>query len=96
MKIIVSKEDIKKFDESEIGKVKNAYLKRSTIIGVALISYGLVSLIIDIFKNHEIYNYILSGTIALFGIYFVINSQRIKKKEVNRFIHDQNKKTSKK
>ena len=96
MKIKVNKEDVKKFDESDIGKVKNNYLKRSTIIGVGLISFGLVSLILDIFKNHAIYDYIISTIIILFGIYFVINSNIIKKKEVNKFIYEQKNKTSKK
>ena len=95
MKIIVNKEDIKKFDESEIGKVKNAYLKRSTIIGVILIMCSLIYTIFDIFNNGEIFDYILSATIFLFGIYFIVYSKRLKKKEVNRFIHE-SKKTSKK
>ena len=96
MKIKVNKDDIKKFDNSDIGKVKNQYLKRSTIIGVTLISFGLVALIIDIYKNSQVYDYIISLLIILFGIYFVINSNIIKKKEVNKYIYELKKKTSKK
>jgi len=95
MKIKVNEEDLKKFNESDIGKVKNRYLKRSTIIGITLISFGLVSLIIDIFKQHAVYEYIISSLIVLFGFYFVINSIIIKRKEVNKFIYEQKKKTSK-
>ena len=95
MKIRVNKEDIEKFNNSEIGKVKNAYLKRSTIIGVILIMFSIIYVIYDVYNNSDILNYIISITVFIFGVYFIINSQIIKKKEVNRFIHE-SKKTSKK
>ena len=94
MKIRVNKEDIEKFDNSEVGKVKNSYLKRTTITGIILIVFSLCYLILDIYNNAEIFDYIIAITSLLFGIYFIINSKIIKKKEVNKFIYEQ--KSSKK
>ena len=96
MRIKVSEEDVKRFDESDVGKRKNSYLKRSTIIGIILITAGLIFLIIDIFNKSDIYNMIISIIVLSFGIYFVINSRIIKKKEVNKYIYEQKHKTSKK
>ena len=96
MLVKANKDDIKKFDESDIGKIKNKYLKRSTIIGVILIIFSICYLILDIYNNAEIFDYIITVTVFLFGIYFIINSRIIKYKEVNKYIHDQKNKTSKK
>ena len=89
MKIKVTKEDIKKFDESNIGIVKNKYLKRSIIIGILLIMFGLSYILLNLYNNVEnILDYIIAIVCILFGIYFIINSNIIKKKEVNRFIYE--------
>ena len=95
MKIKVNKEDVKKFNESDIGKTKNAYLKRSTIIGIILIMFGLIYLLFNIYNNSNIFDYIVSILALLFGIYFIINSYIIKKKEVNKYIYNEKNKASK-
>ncbi len=95
MKIKVNKEDVKKFNESDIGKTKNAYLKRSTIIGIILIMFGLIYLLFNIYNNSNIFDYIVSILALLFGIYFIINSSIIKKKEVNKYIYNEKNKASK-
>ena len=94
MKINVSKKDIETFDKSDVGKIKNSYLKRAQIIGIILIMFGIISIILNIMNEIEsIYDYILATITTLFGLYFIINSIRIKKKEVNKYIHS--KKSSK-
>ena len=95
MRINVNKEDIEKFDQSDIGKYKNGYLKRSKIIGIILIVFSLFWIILNLYNYSEnVFEYTTAGISLLFGIYFIINSNIIKKKEVNKFINSQ--KTSKK
>lgn len=89
MKIIVNKDDIKKFDESSIGKTKNMYIKRATIIGIILTMFGLSYVILNIFNDAKIYDYIISIMSLLFGIYFIIYANIVKKKEVNKYIYEQ-------
>ena len=96
MRIHVNKEDVKKFNESDIGKVKNTYLKRSTIIGIILVMVSFIYLIYDIFNEGQLLDYIISGTVFVFGLYFIINSNRIKKIEVNKYIYEKKNKVSKK
>ena len=93
MKINVKKEDIDIFDKSNEGKNTNYYLKRVKITGILCITIGLIWLILSIYYQTRWYEYITSVLLIIFGIYFIINSLRIKKKEVNKYIH--NKKTSK-
>ena len=94
MKIIVNKKDIEEFDNSEVGKYKNAHLKRAKIMGIILIMFGLIWILIDLLNEiNQIFDYITSTISILFGIYFIINTNIIKKKEVNKYIHD--KKSSK-
>ena len=94
MKQKIDNDDIKSFNESDIGKIKNAYLKRSMIIGVILIIFGLCYIILNVYFDAKTFDYIISITVLLFGIYFVINSTLIKRKEIIKFINS--KKTSKK
>ena len=90
MRINVNKEDIEKFDQSDIGKIKNGYLKRSKITGIILITASLIWIILNIYNGiNSIFDYTVAGTAIAFGIYFIINSNIIKKKEVNKFIHEQ-------
>ncbi len=91
MRVNVKKEDVEKFNNSEIGKVKNHYLKRVKIIGILCIMVGLSWLIISIFNKNQLYDYIISSTLVLFGIYFIINSKVIKNKEVNKYIYNNKK-----
>ena len=91
MKIINKEEDIKKFNESEIGKIKNAYFKRSTIIGILLIMLGLIWLILSFYLELELLDFIMSPTVTLFGIYFIIKSNRLRKIEINKFANKSSK-----
>ncbi len=94
MKININKKDIETFDKSDIGKTKNAFLKRAQIIGIILIMFGILSILLDIMNDTQsTINYILAITTTLFGIFFILYSIRIKKKEVNKYIHS--KKSSK-
>ena len=94
MKIKVNKKDVETFDKSDIGKVKNQHFKRVQIIGVLLIMFGLLYILFNIYyKVDKIYEYITASISILFGIYFIINSTILKKKEVNKYIY--NKKSSK-
>ncbi len=95
MRINVKNEDIKTFDKSETGKIKNYYFKRIKITGIICIIIGLSWLILNIYYKTAIYDYILAITLNCFGIFFIINSIRLKKKEINKFIYE-NKKSSKK
>ena len=89
MKINVKKEDIEKFNNSEIGKIKNAYLRKSMIIGVILIMFSLFWIILDIYNSvNSVFDYVYASIILLFGIFFIIRSVIIKKKEVNKFIYE--------
>ncbi|MBE6158634.1 MAG: hypothetical protein E7159_02280 [Firmicutes bacterium] len=94
MKIKVSKKDVETFDKSDIGKIKNQHLKRAKIIGVILIMFGLLYILFNIYYQvDKIYEYVTASISILFGIYFIINSNILKKKEVNKYIY--NKKSSK-
>lgn len=89
MKKLVKKSDIEAFDSSDIGKVKNSYLKRAKIMGILLIMFGLIWIILDIYREiNAIYEYVSSILMILFGIYFIIKTNIIKKQEVNKFIHN--------
>ena len=88
MKIIVNEDDVKKFDESEVGKRKNMYLKRSTIIGIILIMFSICYIVLNVYFSAHFYDYILATIVLIFGIYFIINSKIIKKKEVNKYINE--------
>ena len=94
MKIKVNKKDVEAFDKSDIGKIKNHHLKRAKILGVLLIMFGLLYILFNIYYQvDKIYEYITASISILFGIYFIINSNILKKKEVNKYIY--NKKSSK-
>ena len=94
MKIKVSKKDVETFDKSDIGKIKNQHLKRAKIIGVLLIMFGLLYILFNIYYQvDKIYEYVTAIISILFGIYFIINSNILKKKEENKYIY--NKKSSK-
>ena len=93
MKINVKKDDINTFNNSSEGKKTNYYLKRVKITGILCITFGLIWLILNIYYKTRWYEYVTSILLILFGIYFIFNSNRIKKKEVNKYIY--NKKTSK-
>ena len=84
-KIHVNKEDILEFNASDIGKNKNYYLKRATISGIILIMFSLLYLINILFNNATMFDYIIIVMSFLFGLYFIINSKRVKLKEVNKF-----------
>ena len=88
-----SKKNIDLFDKSEIGKIKNTHLKRVKIYGIVAITSSLVWFILNIYNKVSWYEYISPALLILFGIYFIINSNIIKIKEVNKFIY--NKKASK-
>ena len=89
MKINVKKEDIEKFNNSDIGKIKNAYLRKSITIGILLIMFSLCWILLNVYnKVDKIYDYAIAVVVLLFGIYFIINSNIIKKKEVNKFIYE--------
>ena len=94
MKIKVSKKDFETFDKSDIGKIKNQHFKRVQIIGVLLIMFGILYILFNIYYQvDKVYEYITASISILFGIYFIINSNILKKKEVNKYIY--NKKSSK-
>ncbi len=94
MKIKINKKDVETFDNSDLGKIKNMHLKRVKIVGTFLIMFGLLYILFNIyFQVDKIYEYITASISILFGIYFIINSTILKKKEVNKYIH--NKKSSK-
>ena len=94
MKIKVNQKDVEKFDKSDIGAIKNTYFKRIKIIGIILIMFSLIDLSINLINdNNKLYEYIISTLSLLFGIYFIINSNILKKKEVNKYKN--NKKSSK-
>ena len=91
MKIKVNKKDIEKFNNSDIGKIKNRYIKRSMIIGIILIMYGLITILLDKLNNvNNIIDLILSISGIVAGIFFIIYSSIVKKKEVNKFIYKEN------
>ena len=89
-----SQEAINKFDNSSIGKIKNKYLKKSKIYGVLAIMFGLVWIILSIYLKLNWYDYITAIILIAFGIYFLINTNIIKYKEVNKFNHEEKKKSS--
>ena len=94
MKTKVNKKDVENFDNSDIGKIKNMHFKRAKIIGVLLIMFGLLYILFNIYYQvDKIYEYVTAIISILFGIYFIINSNILKKKEVNKYIY--NKKSSK-
>jgi len=84
-KININKEDILKFDQSNIGKNKNFYFKRIKITGILLIMFSLLYLIYISVSNSTVLDYIIVIMSCLFGLYFIINSKRLKYKEVNKF-----------
>ena len=87
-----SKENIEKFNNSDIGKIKNKYIKRATIIGIITIILAIIWIIVNIFYNLSWTEYIIPIIMLLFGIYFVINTKIIKIKEVNKYINGNKKK----
>ncbi len=90
MKIIVDQKDVEKFNNSKVGKTKNMYFKRAKIIGVILIMFGLITILLNILnETYPIYEFIISATTILFGLYFLLYTNILKKKEVNKYIHNQ-------
>ena len=87
-------EAINKFDNSLIGKTKNAYLKKAKITGILAIVFGIVWIILSIYYKMKWYDYVTAILLILFGIYFILNSKRIKYQEVNKFINEEQKKSS--
>ena len=87
-------EAINKFDNSLIGKTKNAYLKKAKITGILAIMFGIVWTILNIYYKLNWYDYVTAILLILFGIYFILNSKRIKYQEVNKFINEEQKKSS--
>ena len=51
MKINVKKEDVEIFNNSDIGKIKNSYLKKSIIIGICLIVFSLCWILLNIYNR---------------------------------------------
>ncbi|MBR1417233.1 MAG: hypothetical protein IJ572_05390 [Bacilli bacterium] len=89
MKIKVKKEDINKFDKSSIGQRKNAYLKRSTIMGILLVMFGFSWILLNIYNNIENAFELATAILCiLIGLFFIINSKIIKLKEVNKYIYN--------
>ena len=86
-----TKENIEKFNNSDIGRIKNKYIKRAMIVGIVSVMSGIVWLILNIFYNLIWYEYITPSILILFGIYFIINTKFIKIKEVNKFINEKKK-----
>ena len=83
-------EAINKFDNSLIGKTKNAYLKKAKITGILAIVFGIVWIILSIYYKMKWYDYVTAILLILFGLYFILNSIRIKYQEVNIFINKEN------
>ena len=94
MKINVNKDDLEMFNNSEIGSIKNNYLKRAKIIGIICIATSIIWGVLNYYYSLKWYEYIAPTTLLLFGFYFIINSNIIKKKEVNIYA-DKLKKTQK-
>ena len=89
MKINVNKEDIEKFNNSEVGKRKNVYFKRVTIVGILLIRFSLSWILLNIINEISNTFELVSAIICiLMGIFFIFNSRRLKLKEVNKFIYE--------
>ena len=87
-------EAINKFDNSLIGKTKNAYLKKAKITGILAIVFGIVWIILSIYYKMKWYDYVTAILLILFGLYFILNSISIKYQEVNIFINKEHKKSS--
>ena len=85
-------EAVNKFDNSTIGKTKNAYLKKARIYGILSIMFGLIWFILSIYFKMNWYEYVEAIILILVGIYFIIRSKRIKYQEVNKYIKLENKK----
>jgi len=91
MKIFNKEEDIEKFNNSEIGMLKNTYFKRAKIMGILLIMFGLSWLILSFYLQLELLDFIMSPTVTLFGIYFIYKSNKLKKIEINKFANKSSK-----
>ena len=66
--------------------------KRVAIIGILLIMLGVIYIILYVVKHEELYNLILGISMSAAGIFFIINSYRLKYIAVNVYDH-KNKKT---
>ena len=84
----VRKEDLDKFNKSDIGMLKNKYLKRATISGILCIMFGLLFIIYNVYTNQALFEYIIPIVVILFGIYYIIRSNIIKRREVNKYIYE--------
>ena len=91
MKVFNKEEDIKKFNASKTGKVKNMYFKRVNIMGILLIMFGLSWLILSFYFELGMVDFIMSPTVTVFGLFFIYKSNRLRKIEINKFANKSSK-----
>jgi hypothetical protein len=84
--------EIKEFDNSNIGKLKNKYFKKTQVIGILSIMLSLVWLILNVYNQLIWYEYFSPLILISFGMYFIIHAQTLKNREVNKYLYEQKKK----
>jgi putative Mn2+ efflux pump MntP len=85
-------EEIMLFNNSETGKFKNIYFKRTLIIGILSIMISLIWVVLNFYYMVKWYEYISPSILIIFGMYFIIHGQKVKYQEINKYIYSQKKK----